>query len=169
MVVRGKSRVKSIKETGNLRMAGRATEPEEKAELVDVIITLWSCCFKYSCFSLWPTKLSLVVQVFVLFEDEIVLNIVAFIADHKLFGVALGTLLENDQKLLPNTRVPLILQAVSSFYIFCYYHFCVLNLAAVLLLFHDDLFFCFTVAFMLGKERAGYRRNPESFRIPVSH
>ncbi|XP_042320202.1 rho GTPase-activating protein 40 [Sceloporus undulatus] len=35
-------------------------------------------------------------------------------ADHKLFGVPLGTLLENDQKLLPNTRVPLILQALLS-------------------------------------------------------
>nr|XP_003220643.2 PREDICTED: rho GTPase-activating protein 40 isoform X2 [Anolis carolinensis] len=35
-------------------------------------------------------------------------------AEHKLFGVPLGTLLENDQKLLPNTRVPLILQALLS-------------------------------------------------------
>ncbi|KAL7985510.1 hypothetical protein Chor_004080 [Crotalus horridus] len=35
-------------------------------------------------------------------------------SEHKLFGVALGTLLENDQKLLPNTRVPLILQALLS-------------------------------------------------------
>ncbi|XP_066480201.1 rho GTPase-activating protein 40 [Tiliqua scincoides] len=34
--------------------------------------------------------------------------------EHKLFGVPLGTLLENDQKLLPNTRVPLILQALLS-------------------------------------------------------
>ncbi|XP_044296265.1 rho GTPase-activating protein 40 isoform X1 [Varanus komodoensis] len=36
------------------------------------------------------------------------------VAEHKLFGVPLGTLLENDQKLLPNTRVPLILQALLS-------------------------------------------------------
>ncbi|XP_070600864.1 rho GTPase-activating protein 40 isoform X1 [Erythrolamprus reginae] len=35
-------------------------------------------------------------------------------SDHKLFGVPLGTLLENDQKLLSNTRVPLILQALLS-------------------------------------------------------
>ncbi|XP_072853064.2 rho GTPase-activating protein 40 isoform X2 [Pogona vitticeps] len=35
-------------------------------------------------------------------------------AEHKLFGVPLGTLLENDQKLLPNTRIPLILQALLS-------------------------------------------------------
>ncbi|XP_062976122.1 rho GTPase-activating protein 40 [Elgaria multicarinata webbii] len=35
-------------------------------------------------------------------------------AEHKLFGVPLGILLENDQKLLPNTRVPLILQALLS-------------------------------------------------------
>lgn len=34
--------------------------------------------------------------------------------EHKLFGVPLGTLLENDQKVLPNTRVPLILQALLS-------------------------------------------------------
>ncbi|KAL8179385.1 UNVERIFIED_CONTAM: hypothetical protein K2H54_065745 [Gekko kuhli] len=31
--------------------------------------------------------------------------------ENKLFGVPLGTLLENDQKILPNTKVPLILQA----------------------------------------------------------
>ncbi|XP_026553386.1 rho GTPase-activating protein 40 isoform X1 [Pseudonaja textilis] len=35
-------------------------------------------------------------------------------SDHKLFGVPLGTLLENDQKLLSNTQVPLILQALLS-------------------------------------------------------
>uniref|UniRef100_A0A8D0ASR6 Rho GTPase activating protein 40 n=2 Tax=Salvator merianae TaxID=96440 RepID=A0A8D0ASR6_SALMN len=35
-------------------------------------------------------------------------------AEHKLFGVPLGTLLENDQKLFPNTTVPLILQALLS-------------------------------------------------------
>uniref|UniRef100_A0A8D0GPQ3 Rho-GAP domain-containing protein n=1 Tax=Sphenodon punctatus TaxID=8508 RepID=A0A8D0GPQ3_SPHPU len=32
----------------------------------------------------------------------------------RLFGVSLSTLLENDQKLLPNTRVPLVLQALLS-------------------------------------------------------
>ncbi|XP_034978304.1 rho GTPase-activating protein 40 isoform X1 [Zootoca vivipara] len=35
-------------------------------------------------------------------------------AERKLFGVSLGTLLENDEKLFPNTRVPLILQALLS-------------------------------------------------------
>ncbi|XP_053105496.1 rho GTPase-activating protein 40 isoform X2 [Hemicordylus capensis] len=35
-------------------------------------------------------------------------------AEHKLFGVPLCTLLENDQKLYPNTRVPLVLQALLS-------------------------------------------------------
>lgn len=35
------------------------------------------------------------------------------IVEKKLFGVPLNTLLENDQKLLPNTKVPLLLQAVS--------------------------------------------------------
>ncbi|XP_030359241.1 rho GTPase-activating protein 40 isoform X2 [Strigops habroptila] len=34
--------------------------------------------------------------------------------DKRLFGVPLNTLLENDQKLLPNTKVPLILQALLS-------------------------------------------------------
>ncbi|XP_054837751.1 rho GTPase-activating protein 40 isoform X2 [Eublepharis macularius] len=34
--------------------------------------------------------------------------------ENKLFGVPLGTLLENDQKRLPNTKVPLILQALLS-------------------------------------------------------
>ncbi|XP_077191521.1 rho GTPase-activating protein 40 isoform X2 [Paroedura picta] len=34
--------------------------------------------------------------------------------ENKLFGVPLGTLLENDQKLFPNTKVPLILQALLS-------------------------------------------------------
>uniref|UniRef100_A0A8C0B9G4 Rho GTPase activating protein 40 n=1 Tax=Buteo japonicus TaxID=224669 RepID=A0A8C0B9G4_9AVES len=34
--------------------------------------------------------------------------------EKRLFGVPLHTLLENDQKLLPNTKVPLLLQAVSS-------------------------------------------------------
>uniref|UniRef100_A0A8C8SGA8 Rho GTPase activating protein 40 n=1 Tax=Pelusios castaneus TaxID=367368 RepID=A0A8C8SGA8_9SAUR len=33
--------------------------------------------------------------------------------ENHLFGVPLSTLLENDQKLIPNTKVPLILQAVS--------------------------------------------------------
>ncbi|XP_025037425.2 rho GTPase-activating protein 40 isoform X4 [Pelodiscus sinensis] len=34
--------------------------------------------------------------------------------ENRLFGVPLGTLLENDQKLIPNTKVPLILQALLS-------------------------------------------------------
>uniref|UniRef100_A0A8C2UER9 Rho GTPase activating protein 40 n=1 Tax=Coturnix japonica TaxID=93934 RepID=A0A8C2UER9_COTJA len=34
--------------------------------------------------------------------------------EKKLFGVPLNTLLENDQKLLPNTKVPLLLQALLS-------------------------------------------------------
>ncbi|NWT00247.1 RHG40 protein, partial [Mionectes macconnelli] len=34
--------------------------------------------------------------------------------DKRLFGVPLNTLLENDQKLLPNTKVPLLLQALLS-------------------------------------------------------
>ncbi|NXD12111.1 RHG40 protein, partial [Nothocercus nigrocapillus] len=35
-------------------------------------------------------------------------------AEKRLFGVPLNTLLENDQKLLPNTKVPLLLQALLS-------------------------------------------------------
>lgn len=35
------------------------------------------------------------------------------VVEKRLFGVPLNTLLENDQKLLPNTKVPLLLQAVS--------------------------------------------------------
>ncbi|XP_030903510.2 rho GTPase-activating protein 40 isoform X1 [Melopsittacus undulatus] len=35
-------------------------------------------------------------------------------AEKRLFGVPLNTLLENDQKLLPNTKIPLLLQALLS-------------------------------------------------------
>uniref|UniRef100_A0A8D0ESQ0 Rho GTPase activating protein 40 n=1 Tax=Strix occidentalis caurina TaxID=311401 RepID=A0A8D0ESQ0_STROC len=39
--------------------------------------------------------------------------------EKRLFGVPLNTLLENDQKLLPNTKVPLLLQSVSSLLVSC--------------------------------------------------
>lgn len=42
------------------------------------------------------------------------LHTLVSIVEKRLFGVPLNTLLENDQKLLPNTKVPLLLQAVSS-------------------------------------------------------